>query len=869
MRSRALFRGSALDAELDEELQFHLDHLIEANISRGLPPDAARREALAAIGGLEGRKEECRDSRGVRLLYDFARDVRIAARTLRRAPAFTGAAIATLALGIAAAAAMFAVVNGVLLRPLPFPEPERLFLLALSPRSFIMPAPGMADRTYVQFRERDSVFQNLAAFTSYKGNLIDGGDPIVIKVGSVTTEFFDALAVKAAMGRTFLPDDGRDGAERSVVLSEGLWRSRFGSNPSMLGAGITLNGQRHTVIGIMPAGFEFPRDTDAWTPFVIKLDPGNSFLFPVLGRLRPGLAVDQARAAFTAAVASLPDAPPANAADWHVGLLPLKELLVGDIRRPLQLFSGAVLLVLAIACANVANLLLARASARDREIAVRAALGASRSRLTRQLLAESVLLSSLGAALGLVLAWWLVPVLLALAPAGRIPRTEMIRIDAATIAFAAGLAALTGLVFGLAPVRRLTRTPAGVTLLPGTRSTPGGHERFRAVLVVAEIALALVLLTGAGLLARSFIKLRSVDPGFRTDNVVRLAVELPESTYATTAMVHAFHQDMLARLAGLPDVVAAGVVNWVPLGTMHLNGDFHFEGAAREPEFNVDKTAVSPGYFRAMGIRLLRGREFEERDTAGSAGVAIVSRSVARAIDASEDVLGRRISIWGREGARQWLTIVGVVSDVRQLGPAQRAHATVYQPYLQVGQPFFLRDVSYVLRTSTDPLAVVPAMRSVLRSVDRNQPAASIDLMADVLDAATAEPAFYARLLTIFAVLAVVLALVGTYGVIAYSVAQRSREIGVRVALGADGSRMFWMVLCRTALLAAAGVAIGTGAAWGLTRFLSTLLFEITPTDPRTFTVVAATIFGTALLAGAVPARRATRVDPLLALRHE
>jgi putative ABC transport system permease protein len=637
----------------------------------------------------------------------------------------------------------------------------------------------------------------------------------------------------------------------------------------MVGGGIMLNGQRHTVIGIMPAGFRFPRDIDAWTPFVIELDPGNSFLFPVLGRLKPGLTVDQARAAFTAAVASLPDPPPANGADWHVGLLPLKELLVGDIRRPLQLFSAAVLLVLAIACANVANLQLARASGRDREIAVRAALGAGRGRLVRQLLAESVLLSSLGAALGLVLAWWMVPVLLALAPAGRIPRTEMIRVDAATIAFATGLAALTGLVFGLAPVRRLTRTPAGATLLPGIRSTPGGHERFRAALVVAEIALALVLLTGAGLLARSFLKLRSVDPGFRTDNVVRLSVELPESTYSTTPMVHAFHREMLARLAQLPSVISAGVVNWVPLGAMHLNGDFHVEGLAREPEFNVDKTAVSPGYFRAMGIRLLRGRDFEERDTAGSAGVAIVSRSVARAIDASDDVIGRRISIWGREGARQWLTIVGVVDDVRQLGPARQAHAAVYQPYFQVGQPFFLRDVSYVLRTSADPLAVVPAMRSVLRSVDRNQPAASIGLMADVLSAATAEPEFYARLLSIFAVLAVALALVGTYGVIAYSVTQRSREIGVRLALGADGARVFRMVIRRTALLATAGVVIGAAAAWWLTRFLSTLLFEVTPTDPSTFVVVAATILGTALLAGAVPARRATRVDPSLALRHE
>ncbi|MGH9310458.1 MAG: ADOP family duplicated permease [Vicinamibacterales bacterium] len=867
MRLRALVRAGALDDELDEELRFHLDHLVETNIARGLSPAAARREALLAMDGIERRKEECRDTRGVRLVHDVVQDVRYAARTLRRAPAFTTASILTLALGIGATAAMFTVVNGVLLRPLPFPEPDRLFLVALSPKSFLMPQPGMADATYVQFKERDRVFQHLAAFSSYKGNLVGAGEPVVLNAARVTTEFFDALAVQPAMGRTFQATDGGTGRGHTVVLSDRLWRSRFGSDPAIVGKDVTLNAVRHTAIGVMPAGFDFPGAIDAWTPHVVTIDPGRSLLVPVLGRLKPEISVDQAVAGFETVVASLPDGIPEDRAAWDVGLLPLKELLVGDVRRPLRLFAGAVLLVLLVACANVANLLLARASGRDREIAVRAAIGAGRRRLVRQLITESVLLSAIGAAFGVLLARWTVPGLLALAPPGRIPRTDMIRIDGATLAFAAGVALITGVLFGLAPALRLTRDRLPMTALPGNRTT-GGHERYRAALVVAEIALALVLLTGAGLLAKSFLRLRAVDNGFRVDNVVRMSLELPQSAYSTPERVHAFHDTMLARLSTLPHVVAAGVVNWLPLGRMHLNGDFRIDGAGQDPGFNVDKTAVSPGYFRAMGIRLQRGREFDEHDTQTSPGVAVVSRSVARAVDPSENALGRRISVWGRDNARQWLTIVGVVDDVKQLGPSQKSHAAVYQPYLQVGQLSFLRDMTYVVRTASDPLAAVPALRNVLRSVDQNQPA-SIGLMRDTLEAATAEPAFYARLLGIFALLAVILALVGTYGVIAYSVVQRSHEIGLRMALGARSSRVFWMVIRRTVMLGAAGVILGTAAAWGVTRSLRAFLFEITPTDPATFAAVALAIFATAVLAGAMPARRATRVDPLVALRHE
>jgi putative ABC transport system permease protein len=868
MRLRSLVRGGALDRELDEELQFHVDQLTEANLARGLSPEAARRDALLAIGGMEQRKEECRDTRRVRFIEDLVRDVSYAWRSLGRAPAFTIASILTLTLGIGSTVAMFTVVSGVLLRPMPFPDAEGLYLVALSPRSFFMRQPGMADRTYVAFRERTRSFQHLAAFSTYEGNLTGAGDPAVITVGSVTTEFFDALGVRAATGRTFLPHDERDGEDRAVVLSDQLWRNRFGSDAGVVGTPLMLDGISRTVIGVMPEGFEFPIRASAWTPHVIRLDPGNSLLFPVLGRLKPGTTIGQARAEFDVLIRGLPDGPPEDASTWVVGLLPLKELLVGDVRWPLQVFAAAVLLVLLIACANVANLLLARASGREREIAVRAALGASRARLVRQFLTESVLLSSVAAALGILLAGWAVPFLLTLAPSGRIPRTEMIRVDLWVLAFAIGVAAATAIVFGLAPALRLTRARFGGTLLPGGRSTLGGHERFRGAVAIGQIAVALVLLTAAGLMARSFLRLRAVDPGFRADTVVRLSLELPEPAYPTADRVRGFHQDVLARLSALPNVVAAGAVNWLPLGDMHLNGDFQIEGAPT-PTFNVDKTTVSPGYFRAMDIRLVRGREFDGTDRASSLPVAIVSRTVAQTIDASEDAIGKRISLKTRPAPQDWLTIVGIVDDVKQMGPSGKSHPAIYQPYLQVQQRFLLSHMTYVIRTASDPLGAVPSIRAVLRAVDKDQPAISVGLMSDTLDAATAEPEFNATLLGAFALLAVILALVGTYGVIAYSVAQRQHEIGLRMALGARAATVVWLVIRRTLILGAAGVIIGAAAAWFVTRLLETFLFEISPGDPATFPVVAVSVFTAALLSGVIPACRAARVDPLVALRHE
>jgi putative ABC transport system permease protein len=506
---------------------------------------------------------------------------------------------------------------------------------------------------------------------------------------------------------------------------------------------------------------------------------------------------------------------------------------------------------------------------RTREIAVRTALGAGRARVVRQLLTESVALSVAGGIGGVLLAWWIVPALLAFAPEGRIPRIESIRIDTGVLAFTLGVSLLTGIAFGLAPAIRVTRTSMRNSLLPAGRTFGQRHDRTRAALVVAEIALALVLLAGAGLLLRSFIRLTSVDPGFRTDNVMSMSVDLDGTPHSTPEQRRAFHTHLLERLSEIPGVISTGAINWLPLGDALIHGDFHLDGGPESPDLRVvDKPAVSPGYFSTMGMRLLRGRDFTEQDDAGAPGVAIVSRRVARLFP-SEDPIGKRVTLQSTPKPEDWLTIVGVVDDVKQSGLSQPLHAAIYRPYRQVSHPFFLGHMTYVVRAASSPAGVAPAMRGALREEDRNLPAGAIIAMSDVLQRSTADPRFQARLLGTFAALALLLAALGTYSVLAYSVVQRTYEIGIRIALGARRFAVLWMVLRRTAVLAAIGVAIGLAAALAATRVLETALFEIKPGDPATFAAVAVLIMATAFSAGFVPALRATRVDPLVAIRQD
>ena len=798
-------------------------------------------------------------------------DLKYGLRMLAKNPGFTAVAVITLALGIGANTAVFTVVKGVLLSPLPFPEPGRLFLISYRPeRGPFESGPGLSDGHYLEFERQNQAFERIATFGQNSVTVTGVGDAVRVPAASVTPSFFPVLRVNPAMGRTFLPEEEQPGRDDVVLLSDQLWRSRFGADPNILGRRITLDGTGHRVIGIMPAGFTFPYDAKLWLPLAVGNDPHQSFFRPTVGRLRAAISQKQAQAELEAFVQHLSASPGSSRNDMVAEVLLLKELLVGNIRKSLLIFAGAVAFVLLIECANVANLLLMRGASRQQEIAVRAALGARRSRLIRQLLTESTLLSLGGGVAGILAAVWGVPALLALAPAGKIPRMEEIHIDGWVLTFTFGIAAFTGILFGLAPAFQATRRDLRESLNQGGRIITGGRERLRSALVVSEIALALVLLTGAGLMLKSFLRMRAVDPGFRPENVLTMTVDLPDSMYQTTTEMQAFHARTLAKLSSLPGVRAAGAVNWLPLGQAFVRGDFHVDaGRGLAPHYLVDKPSVSPEYFQVMGIRLLSGRGFTEHDNNSAPGVVVISQAVARSVWPAEDPIGMRVTLEDHPKAKDWFTIIGVVNDVRQQGLTKKPHPAIYQPYQQVTRPFFLSHMTFAVRTAGNPQSVAAAMRRVLHEVDKDQPVQSITTMTDIIATTTAEPRFQTRLISIFSMLALLLSAIGIYGVLAYSVTERTHEIAIRMALGAEKSDITRMVLHRSLVLVAAGVALGIAGAFAVTRVLAKFLFEVKPTDPATFVMVATLLAVVALCAGLLPARRATRVDPLVALRYE
>jgi putative ABC transport system permease protein len=805
-------------------------------------------------------------------MNNVIQDIRYAARLLRRNPGFTAVAILALALGIGANTAVFTVVNGVLLRPMPFPEPERLHLVSYARQHGPFESgPSMLDSDYLEFRRQDQIFERLATFTGNSFNLTGAGDPVHIPAANVTPDFFSVLQVIPAVGRAFLADEDQPGRDHVVLLSDKLWRNRFGGDSHILDRTVTLDGVRHTVVGVMPPGFTFPYEAEAWTPLAIKLDPHNAFMRPVIGRLKSGASREKALSELQTIVSRLPADQREGGGDRRSEIVPLKEFLVAKIRASLWIFTGAVGFVLLIACVNVANLLLARAAGRQQEIAVRIALGAGRWRLLRQLLTESMLVSLAGGAAGILLALWGVPALIAMAPEGKIPRVDQIRLDNWVFAFTVGVSLVSGMLFGLAPALQATRRELRESLSQGGgRTMTGQHQGLRSAFVISEIALVLVLLTGAGLMLKSFLRLRAVNPGFRAENVLTMTVELPDTVYQTPAQMQAFDQRTLAKLANLPGVLAAGAVNFSPLGLFLTRGDFQLDGGRRFPaDYGVDKLCVSPGYFRTMGIAMRRGRDFTERDNAGSLGVVIVSQSAAKRVWPGEDPIGKRITENDHPKPEDWFTIVGVADDIRQMSLAENPDPALYYPYLQTKQPFWLSRMTFAVRTASNPVQLAAAMRGALREVDRDQPVIAMTTMQEMMAASTAEPRFQTRLLGLFSILALALAVVGIYGVLAFSVTQRTHEFGIRMALGAESADVLRIVLRRTVVLAGAGIALGTAGALAVTRVLAKFLFEVKPTDPATFLAVAALLAGVAVLAGLIPARRATRVDPMVALRYE
>jgi putative ABC transport system permease protein len=806
-------------------------------------------------------------------MHTLIQDIRYAARTLRRNAGFTTVAVVALALGIGANTAVFTVVNGVLLRPLPFPAPERLVALsALTEGLPFAMGPALPDRLYLEFRNQDRYLEKLAAFSSNQVNMTGAGEAASISACYATPDYFSVLRAQPALGRTFSSDEDRPGRDHVVVLSHRLWQANFGGTAAAIGKTFKLNGEIYTVIGVMPAALTFPAGVDLWVSTAVQIQDHNSMLLSVIGRLKDGASLSPVAAELDTMVKRMPAKifgeegsrrPPAR-------VIPLLEFVSGKAQRALLIFLGAVAFVLLIACTNVANLMLARAAARRQEIAVRSALGAGRGRLLRPLLAESMLIALGGGIAGLLLALWGVPALTALAPGDMLPRVEQIGIDKWVLVFTLVLSMATGLGFGILPALQVTRAEVRESLSLGGRTATGRHETLRSALVVSEIALALVLLTGAGLMLRSFLRLTSSQTGFQPENTIAMMVDLPDNIYKTTPQMQAFRQQTVERITHLPGVTAAGAVNWVPLGGALIMGDFHLEDGRPLPhDYMVDKPAVTPGYFRAMRIPILRGRDFSEPDNAQAPGTVIVSDSVARRFWPREDPIGKRIAMVDDPQPKDWLTIVGVAQDVKQTGMSDKQRDTIYQALPQITQPFFLSHMAFVARTAGDPRGLAAAVRAVVRGIDKDQPVQRVAMMQDLIAESTAEPRFQARLLGAFSLLALILAAVGIYGVLAYSVTQRTHEIGIRMALGAERRNVLSLVLRRTLALAGAGLVIGTAGALAATRVLARFLYEIKPTDPATFVTVAALLTVVALLAGLIPARRATKVDPMVALRYE
>jgi putative ABC transport system permease protein len=809
---------------------------------------------------------------------DLRLDARFAVRNLRRHSGLTLTIILTLALGVGATSAMFSVINPVLLRPLPYPDPDRL-MMALSVNREGRQFPAYAP-DYIEWRSQCDVCVDVGAYMStWPGNLSFGAEPQRVRIARVTASLFNTIGVVPALGRTFLPEEtGRsflsstDAPNSAVILSHALWTERFGADRSILGRRVLIDGDPCAVVGVMPPGFAFPDAAEAWLPAAMTLRRNNAFL-RVLARLKPGVSQDQAQSTFTTIASRLATEFPETNRDGGVQLVPLHEFIAGNIRPSLVVFFGAVVLVLLIACANVANLLLAQAARRPIEMAVRSALGATRGRLARQLLTESLILALLGAGAGLLLTTWIVPMVVAGAPR-EIPRVNTIGVDRWAIVFTVCLSMLTGIVFSLAPIAHAARADIGAPLKTGTSSAarPARTRRLQRWLVAAEYSLALLLLIGAGLLVKSFIRLRDTPLGFDARQVMTATVSLPEVTYPGVDNVRAYYRAALDQLGQQPGTDSAAIGSAVPLGAngARVRGDFRIDGETqpRRGAF-ANKIAVGGDYFRALGIPLRRGRVFDSRDTELSPGVVIISEAVARRLWPDRDPIGHRINV-GFNG-ESWREIVGVVGDVRQEELGADPALAIYQPYSQVlaSRRWMIGDMTFVLRTARPSEDVVRTLRGALYRVDGTVPVYDVLSMNEIVAARTTDPRFYAVLLGSFSIVALALAVAGLYGLVSYVVTQRTPEIGIRMALGARAAQIGRMIASEALTLVGVGAAVGLGGAILLTRVLTRFLYRTTATDPTTFVLLPIILLAAALVAAYFPARRATKVDPLVALRHE
>jgi putative ABC transport system permease protein len=876
------------ETEIVEELSQHLEDRYEYALRGGASREEAYRAALQELteGDLlaQGLSRVERPSRlepvvpgtprRFGMLGDFGHDLRYGVRMLWKNKGFTAVAVVALALGIGANSAIFSVVNTVLLRPLPYREPVCLVMLWEDNSKIGYPRDTPAAANYIDWRDQSTVFEGMTATADRSFNLTGAGEPERFDGKRVSTNFFSLLGVEPQLGRGFVPEEDVPGADHVVVLSHGLWQRRFGSDRGMVGKSITLNGEGYTVVGIMPPGFQFmSQDVGMWVPIAFTQQQAasrGSHYLKVVARLKPGVTVEHAQAEMSTIAARLQQQYPEQNTDLGATVVSLHEEVVGNIRPALLVLLGAVGFVLLVACANVANLLLARAAVRQKEIALRTALGASRLRLVRQFLTESVLLAALGGLVGLLLSVWGVSLLKSFIPEN-ISQVKAIAVDARVLGFTLLVTLLTGLVFGLAPALQASRFNLNETLKEGGRDAAAarGGNRIRGLLVVAEVAVSLVLLVGAGLLINSFMRLRSVDPGFRTDNLLTMSVVLPPQKYPDQARRAAFYTDMISRVEALPGVRSAGVTNWIPLVMQGDSNGYTIEGQPAptgKPHIIVTRI-VSPHYFGTMGIQLIEGRVFEEgKDRVDSPCVAVVGEAVARKYWSGQSPLGKRLSPGTVESEADWCQVVGVVKDVRQMELAAESKPQLYFTY---DQATFFAPRYLVVKTDGDPLALAGAVRKTVWDVDRDQPVSNVRTMEDVLAESLARQRFSTLLLGVFAGVALLLAAVGIYGVMSYSMAQRTREIGIRMALGAQKRDVLKLAVGQGVKLVAIGVGIGLVGALALTRVMTSLLYGVSATDPVTLVTISLVLVAVALLASYIPARRASKVDPLIALRYE
>jgi putative ABC transport system permease protein len=799
-------------------------------------------------------------------------DLRQAFRTLTTSKGFSALVIGVLAVGIGANAAIFSVVNGVLLKPLPFTDSARLVAVLDVLRGEEQPDCAFPD--YLDWRAQSKTMDGMAAYVGTGATMTGQGEATSLQVATATSDLFALLGPRPLAGRTLTSTDDRKDAEPVVVISEATWEHRFGRRPSIVGESIRLDGKPFTIVGVMPRAFQFPfqaEPVEAWLPIgAVSLisqwmEQRGAHFIHVLGHLAPGVSLEQANAELQTISSRLAATYPKTNTNRVARAVPLQDVIVRDFRLGLIVLLGAVGALLLVACANVANLLLARSTARQREMAIRAAMGAPRGRLIGQLLAESVILALAGGALGAAVATWAVPLLVAASPV-EIPRLRDVTIDRGVLAFTALISMVTGVLFGLAPALLSSRANAGDTLRDAGRASSGGRStRTRQILVVAELALSLVLLVSAGLLMRSLAALQRVDPGFIVDHAVTTELSLPTPRYPDPAAMRAFYRRLVDELKALPGASAGAISTTLPLSGNDLGIGFTVEGRPQPPGMRTSATyfAVSPSYFSAMGIRLVRGRQFSDRDDQQSPNVIVISETFARHFWPNEDPIGKRVTIgYNNTGPRE---IVGVVGDVKNSELQELPHSEMYTPFLQTPWPF----LAVVVRTNGDPAIVSGSLRAALTRLDPEQAVGKTKTITEYVAGAVATPRFTASLIGIFATVSLLLAGFGLFSVMAYSVALRRREFGIRMALGARAADVREMVVSQALRLGVIGLVIGLAGAVAASRLLSTLLFGVSPNDPATFAGVSASLAAVLLLAAYVPARRATRVDPTVALRTD